>query len=104
MTAFNDRVQAFAAKYRLVEQTLFYAKMRRDPFLAVLASALPKDKVAQARAITLTLTHEYLSQADDKDVVYAALASLGDRSDEPMTQAKLDEFLRDAQKQIEHGI
>lgn len=104
MTTFDDRVQAYEAKYAQDEKMQFRARMRRDRFLAVWASGLRGDTVEAARSFAQTVIHEDLQHMGDEDVMRVAMEYLGDLSNEATIRAKLEEFMREAKDQIEQGI
>ena len=100
MTTFDDRENAFETKYAHDEEMQFKARMRRNRFMAVWASALKGETVKQARAFGQELVHADLQNVSEDDVVTAVANYLGDLSDEATIKAKMIELMAEAKEQI----
>ena len=100
MTTFHDRETAFENKYAHDEEMQFKARMRRNRFMAVWASALKGESVEQARSFGQELVHADLQHVSEDDVVNAVVAYLGDLSDEASVKAKMSELMSEAKEQI----
>ncbi|MCV6586462.1 MAG: DUF1476 domain-containing protein [Marinibacterium sp.] len=103
MNTFKDREAAFEAKFAHDEHTLFIARMRRNRFMAVWASALKGETAEEARSYGRQLIHEDVShpgEVDDDVIVELLQEYLGDLTDEATIRAKLVEFLAEAKVQL----
>lgn len=100
MTTFDEREQSFEAKFAHDEEMQFKARMRRNRFMAVWASALKGETVDQARAYAATLIKEDLKNVSEDDVVNAVLTYLGDLATEEKVRGKMQEFLVQAKEQV----
>ncbi len=100
MTTFDDREHAFEAKFAHDEEMQFRARMRRNRFMAVWASALKGETVEQARKYGNELVKKDLRHVSEDDVVEAVQSYLGDLSDEQTIRAKMSELLAEAKKQV----
>lgn len=100
MNTFNDREAAFEAKFALDEERQFLARMRRNRFIAVWASALKGESVEEARKFGREVVKKDLREVGDQDVVEAVLSYLGDLATEEKVRAKLVEFMAEAKFQM----
>lgn len=100
MTTFDEREAAFEAKFAHDEQKQFIARMRRNRFMAVWASALKGESVEAARKYGQELIHTDLQNVSEEDVVTAVMGYLGDLADEPTVRAKMAELLAEAKEQV----
>lgn len=100
MTTFDDREAAFEAKFAHDEQMQFIARMRRNRFMAVWASALKGESVEAAKKYGQELVKTDLKHVSEDDVVNAVLGYLGDLSDEATVRAKMAELLTEAKIQV----
>jgi len=100
MTTFDDREHAFENKYAHDEEMQFLARMRRNRFMAVWASALKGESVDQARNFGQELVHADLQHVSEDDVVNAVVSYLGTLSDESAVKAKMSELMAEAKHQI----
>lgn len=100
MTTFQDRESAFENKYAHDEEMQFKARMRRNRFMAVWASALKGESVEQARNFGQELVHVDLQNVSENDVVVAVVEYLGTLSDEKAVVLKMSELMTVAKDQI----
>lgn len=100
MTTFDDRENAFENKYAHDEEMQFKARMRRNRFMAVWASALKGDTVESARSFGQELVHVDLQHVSEDDVVIAVTAYLGDLADDAKIKTKMSELMSEAKDQI----
>lgn len=100
MTTFDDREAAFEAKFAHDEQKQFIARMRRNRFMAVWASALKGETVEQAKKYGQELVHTDLQNVSEDDVVEAVKGYLGDLADEQTIRGKMAELLLEAKEQV----
>ncbi|SFK63417.1 ATPase inhibitor subunit zeta [Shimia haliotis] len=100
MNTFEERETAFEAKFAADEQKLFVARMRRNRFMAVWASAKKGETVEQAREFGRELIKKDLQEVGDEDVVQAVLTYLGDLTTEEVVRRKLVEMMGEAKFQM----
>ncbi len=100
MTSFDEREAAFEAKFAHDEHRQFVARMRRNRFMAIWASALKGDTVEQAREYARELISTDLQHISEDDVIFAVKKYLGDIADEKTIRIKMQEFLREAKEQL----
>jgi len=100
MTTFDDREHAFENKYAHDEEMQFMARMRRNRFMAVWASALKGESVEHARNFGQELVHVDLQHVSEDDVVNAVASYLGDLADEAKIKEKMSELMSEAKDQI----
>ncbi len=100
MTTFDEREAAFESKFAHDEKMQFIARMRRNRFMAVWASALKGETVEQARKYGQELVHTDLQNVNEDDVVEAVKSYLGDLADETKIREKMVELLVEAKEQV----
>ncbi len=100
MTTFDEREAAFESKFAHDEKMQFIARMRRNRFMAVWASALKGETVEQARKYGQELVHADLQNVSEDDVVEAVQRYLGDLADEAKIRSKMAELLVEAKEQV----
>ncbi len=100
MNTFDEREAAFEAKFALDEERQFLARMRRNRFIAVWASALKGETVEEARKFGREIVKKDLREVGDDDVIEAVQAYLGDLATEEKIRAKLLEFMAEAKFQM----
>ncbi|WP_319547104.1 DUF1476 domain-containing protein [Ruegeria conchae] len=100
MTTFDEREAAFESKFAHDEKMQFIARMRRNRFMAVWASALKGETVEQARKYGQELVHTDLQNVSEEDVVEAVKGYLGDLADEAKIREKMAELLVEAKEQV----
>ncbi len=100
MTTFDEREAAFESKFAHDEKMQFIARMRRNRFMAVWASALKGETVEQARKYGQELVHTDLQNVNEDDVVEAVKSYLGDLADEAKIREKMVELLVEAKEQV----
>lgn len=100
MSTFEERENAFEGKFAHDEEMQFKARMRRNRFMAVWASALKGDTVEQAREYGQKLVQEDLKNVSEEDVIDALKDYLGDLADDATIRSKMKELLVEAKEQI----
>ena len=101
MTMFDQREKAFEAQFARESELDFRARMRAFRFLAVWASTLKGETVAQARGFARTMISEDVRNVGDDDVVRVAVRYLGELSDEATVRMKLTEFIGESKDLME---
>lgn len=100
MTTFDERESAFENKFAHDEKMQFVARMRRNRFMAVWASALKGETVEQARKYGQVLVQTDLQNVSEDDVIEAVKGYLGDLADEKQIRDKMAELLVEAKEQV----
>jgi hypothetical protein len=100
MSTFDEREHAFENKFAHDQEMQFKARMRRNRFMAVWASALKGETVEQAREYARQLIQKDVQNLGEEDVVKAVTEYLGDLSDEATVRAKMAELLVEAKEQV----
>ncbi|EEE38704.1 hypothetical protein RKLH11_2548 [Rhodobacteraceae bacterium KLH11] len=100
MTTFDEREAAFESKFAHDEKMQFIARMRRNRFMAVWASALKGETVEEAREYGKELVRTDLQNVSEDDVVEAVKGYLGDLADEAKIREKMVELLVEAKEQV----
>jgi hypothetical protein len=101
MTLFHQHERAVEAKFVRDNEMDFRARIRAFRFLAVWASTLKGETVAQAREFARTMIHEDVRHIGDEDVVRVASAYLGDLSNEATVRRKFREFILESKDLLE---
>ncbi len=101
MTLFDERERAVEAKFARDSELDFRARVRAFRFLAVWASTLKGETVAQAREFARSMIHADVRHVGDDDVVRVAAKYLGELSDETTIRRKFDEFIYESKDLLE---
>ena len=100
MTTFDDRENAFEAKFALDEAMKFKAEARRNKLLGLWAAGLMgKDAEAAAAYAFEVIAHDF-TEAGDEDVFRKVSGDLGALSDAATVRAKMSELAATAKAQL----
>ena len=100
MTFFDDRENAFEAKFAHDSEMQFRAEARRNRLAGLWAAGLLGKSGEEAQAYALEVVSADFEEAGDADVVRKLTGDLGDRASEAAIRAKLAELLAEAKAQI----
>lgn len=100
MTTFDEREQAFEAKFAHDEEMQFRARARRDKLVGLWAAGLLGKTGDDAAAYARSVVAADLEEAGHEDVVRKLAADLGSRASKDQIRAKLLEMLPQAQEEV----
>lgn len=100
MTTFDDRENAFEAKFAHDAAMIFRAEVRRDKLVGLWAAELLGKTGAAADAYAVEVVAADMEKPGSEDVVAKLSADLGDRVSAEVIRAKLAEMLPVAKAQI----
>lgn len=100
MTTFDDRENAFEAKFALDAQMQFKAEARRNKLLGLWAAGLMGKSEADAAAYAKEVIASDFEEAGDEDVYRKLAGDLGALATEATIRAKMAELKAVAKKQI----
>lgn len=100
MTTFDDRENAFEAKFAHDEEMKFKAEARRNKLLGLWAAGLMGKSEAEAADYARAVIKADFEEAGHEDVVRKVAADLADLSDVDTVRAKMDELLAVAKAQL----
>lgn len=100
MTTFQEREQAFEAKYAHDEEMLFKANARRNKMLGLWAADLLGLTGKEAKAYAKTVVISDLQEAGHEDVVRKVTADLQGKVTSDTIRAKMAELLPKAKSKI----
>ncbi len=100
MTTFDDRENAFEAKFAHDEEMNFKANARRNKLLGLWAAELLGKSADDADAYAKEVIRSDFEEAGDEDVFRKVSGDLGDTADERTIRAKMREFLAEAKEQL----
>ncbi len=100
MTTFDDRENAFEAKYAHDEEMRFKAEARRNKLLGLWAAALLGKSGDAAAAYAREVIASDFEEAGDEDVYRKVAGDLGDKADEMTIRAKMAELMIEAKRQV----
>ena len=100
MTTFDDRENAFEAKYAHDAEMQFKADARRNKLLGLWAAELLGKTGEDAAAYTREVIKSDFEEAGHEDVFRKVSGDLGDKADEATIRAKMAELLVEAQNQV----
>ena len=100
MTTFDDRENAFEAKFAHDEEMMFKAVARRNKLLGLWAADLMGKTGDDADAYAKSVVVADFEEAGHEDVVRKVAADLGDKSDADTIRAEMAKFLAEAKAQI----
>ncbi|MDP2062677.1 MAG: DUF1476 domain-containing protein [Phaeovulum sp.] len=100
MTTFDDRENAFEAKFALDAQMQFRAEARRNKLLGLWAAGLMGKSETEAAAYAKEVIAADFEEAGDEDVYRKLAGDLGALADEATIRAKMEELKAVAKKQI----
>ncbi len=100
MTTFDDRENAFEAKFAHDEEMMFKAVARRNKLLGLWAAEIMGISGDEADAYAKTVVTADFEEAGHEDVVRKVAGDLGDKSDADAIRAKMAELLVEAKAQV----
>lgn len=100
MSTFDDRENAFEAKYAHDADMQFKAEARRNKLVGLWAAELLGKSGADADAYAIEVVKSDFEEAGHDDVVRKLVGDLGDKADEATIRAKMAEMLPVAKGQI----
>lgn len=100
MTTFDDRENAFEAKYAHDAEMQFKADARRNKLLGLWAAEIMGKTGDDATAYAREVIKSDFEEAGHEDVYRKLAGDLGDRSDEATIRAKMAELLIEAKTQV----
>ncbi|GHC11336.1 hypothetical protein IQ03_00913 [Gemmobacter caeni] len=100
MTTFDDREQAFEAKFAHDADMQFRAEARRNKLAGLWAAGLLGKSGDEAAEYAMTIVAADFEEAGSEDVVRKLSADLGDRASADAIRAKLAELLPVAKAQL----
>jgi hypothetical protein len=100
MSTFDDRENAFEAKFAHDAEMQFKAQARANKLLGLWAAALMGKSGDDAAAYAIEVITADFEEAGHEDVVRKVLGDLGDKSTAEEIRAKMDEFLPLAKSQL----
>ena len=100
MTTFDEREQAFEAKFAHDEEMAFKAVARRNKLTGLWAAELLGRTGDAATDYAKSVVLADFEEAGHEDVVRKILADLGDLTDAETIRAKMDELMLVAKDQI----
>ena len=100
MSTFDDRENAFEAKFAHDEEMQFKVVARRNKLLGLWAAELLGKSGADADAYAVEVVKSDFEEAGHDDVVRKVTGDLGNKADEATIRSKMDELLSTAKSQI----
>lgn len=100
MSTFDDRENAFEAKFAHDAEMAFKANARRNKALGLWAAGLLGKTGEAAGAYALEVVASDFEEAGHEDVVRKVKKDLEGKADEATIRAKMDELLRAVQHQL----
>lgn len=100
MTTFNEREQAFEAKFAHDADLQFRVEARRNKLLAAWAAGLLGKSAAETEAYAIEVVAADFAEAGDADVLRKVVADLGAKATAEEVRAKMDALLIEAKGQL----
>ncbi|MBA4325589.1 MAG: DUF1476 domain-containing protein [Rhodobacter sp.] len=100
MTTFDDRENAFEAKFAHDSEMQFRAEARRNKLLGLWAADLMGKSADEAAAYALEVVSSDFEEAGDEDVVRKVVADLAGKASSDQVRAKMRELLPVAKAQL----
>ncbi|TNF64720.1 MAG: DUF1476 domain-containing protein, partial [Rhodobacteraceae bacterium] len=100
MTTFDDRENAFEAKFAHDAEMQFKAEARRNKLLGLWAAGLLGKTGDDAAAYAVEVVKADFEEAGHEDVFRKVAGDLGDRADEATIRAKMVSLMAEAKAQI----
>ena len=100
MSTFDDRENAFEAKFAHDADMQFKAEARRNKLLGLWAAGLMGKSAEAAADYASDVVRADFQEAGHEDVVRKLAGDLGDKSDEATIRAKLAELMTEAKAQL----
>ncbi len=100
MTTFDDRENAFEAKFAHDEEMKFKAEARRNKLLGLWAAELLGKSGAEADAYAKEVIVADFEEAGDEDVFRKVKGDLGGRADDNTIREQMAALMREAKRQL----
>ncbi len=100
MTTFDERENAFEAKFAHDEEMQFKARARANKMAGLWAAELLGKTGDEAEAYAVEVVKSDFEEAGIDDVVRKLAGDLGDKADEATIRAKLNEYLAKAKEEL----
>lgn len=100
MTTFDDRKNAFEAKFAHDTEMQFKAEARRNKLLGLWAAGLMGKSADEAAAYAKDVIRSDFQEAGDNDVFRKIKADLGTRAEDATIRAKMAELMAVAKAQL----
>lgn len=100
MTTFDDRENAFEAKFAHDEEMQFKALARRNKLVGLWAAALLGKTGDEATAYALEVVKSDFEEAGHDDVVRKLVGDLGDLATEAVVREKMAAYMIEAKGQV----
>ncbi len=100
MSTFDDRENAFEAKFAHDADMQFKAAARRNKLLGLWAAELMGKSGDDAAAYASEVIKSDFEEAGDDDVLRKVAGDLGDKSDADTIRAKMTELMTEAKAQL----
>jgi len=100
MTTFDDRENAFEAKFAHDAEMQFKAEARRNKLLGLWAADLMGKSGDDAEDYAKEVVRADFEEAGDEDVYRKVAGDLGDKADEAAIRAKMTELMATAKSQL----
>ena len=104
MTTFDDRENAFEAKFAHDAELQFKCEARRNKLLGLWAAGLMGKDAAAAEAYAREVVASDFEEAGDEDVFRKVASDLGDRADAAAIRAKMAELMTEAKRQVMNEV
>ncbi|ARU00649.1 DUF1476 domain-containing protein [Yoonia vestfoldensis] len=100
MSTFDDRQQAFEAKFAHDAEMQFKAEARRNKLLGLWAAELMGKTGDEAAAYAIAVVKSDFEEAGDEDVYRKVAGDLEGRADEATIRAKMVSLMAEAKAQL----
>ena len=100
MSTFDDRQQAFEAKFAHDAEMQFKAEARRNKLLGLWAAELMGKSGDEAAAYAIEVVKSDFEEAGDEDVFRKLSGDLGDLADAATIRAKMAALMAEAKAQL----
>lgn len=100
MTTFDEREQAFEAKFAHDEEMQFKARARRNKLVGLWAAELLGKTGSAAKDYAQSIVAADLEEAGHEDVVRKLTGDLGSHASEEQIRSKIRELMPQAQEEI----
>nr|WP_213396055.1 DUF1476 domain-containing protein [Yoonia sp.] len=100
MSTFDDRQQAFEAKFAHDAEMQFKAEARRNKLLGLWAAELMGKSGDEAAAYAIAVIKSDFEEAGDEDVFRKLSGDLGDLADATTIRAKMAALMAEAKAQL----
>jgi len=100
MTTFDEREQAFEAKFAHDEEMQFKARARRNKLVGLWAAELLGKTGSAAKDYAQSIVAADLEEAGHEDVVRKLTGDLGSHASEEQIRSKIRELMPQAQEEV----